>query len=48
MDDLGSEERNNGSRDIRSMADFRSWVEDMNLVDLPIVGRKFTWRRGKS
>ena len=32
----------------RSMSEFAEWVHDLNLTDLPIIGRKFTWRRGKS
>ena len=32
----------------RSMTKFRAWVNEINLIDLPIVRRKFTWRRGKS
>lgn len=43
---LCPEERNNGADISRSIMDFRSWVEDMGLVDLTLIGRKFTWRRG--
>ncbi|XP_016185231.1 uncharacterized protein LOC107626855 [Arachis ipaensis] len=28
------------------MRDFGNWIQDMNLVDLPLQDRKFTWRRG--
>ena len=30
------------------MRDFGDWINNMNLEDLPIMGRKFTQRRGKS
>ncbi|XP_057755950.1 uncharacterized protein LOC130975138 [Arachis stenosperma] len=32
----------------RSTEEFRSWVQDMHLVDLPLTDRKFTWFRGRS
>ncbi|XP_020969223.1 uncharacterized protein LOC107621162 [Arachis ipaensis] len=32
----------------RSAEEFRSWVQDMHLVDLPLTNRKFTWFRGRS
>ena len=38
-------ERSGNSNFTRSMEDFRQWVEDMNLVDLPLIERKFTWKR---
>ncbi|XLU25258.1 hypothetical protein S245_061324 [Arachis hypogaea] len=28
------------------MIDFKIWMEEMNLVDLPLQGKMFTWRRG--
>lgn len=28
---------------IGSMEDFRNWVQSMQLFDLPLVNRKFTW-----
>ncbi|XP_057734588.1 uncharacterized protein LOC130950040 [Arachis stenosperma] len=31
-----------------SAEDFKSWINDMELVDLPITDRKFTWFRGSS
>ncbi|XP_016186193.1 uncharacterized protein LOC107627894 [Arachis ipaensis] len=31
-----------------SAEDFKSWVLDMQLVDLPLTDRKFTWFRGQS
>lgn len=27
---------------------FRDWVKDNNLIDIPLNGRKFTWKRGNS
>ena len=32
----------------RSMEQFEEWVNDMGLVELQLIGRKFTWRRGLS
>ncbi|XP_016172734.1 uncharacterized protein LOC107615141 [Arachis ipaensis] len=32
----------------RSAEEFRSWIQDMHLVDLPLTDRKFTWFRGRS
>ncbi|XP_072072058.1 uncharacterized protein [Arachis hypogaea] len=32
----------------RSAEEFRSWIQDMHLVDLPLINRKFTWFRGRS
>ncbi|XP_057747648.1 uncharacterized protein LOC130966843 [Arachis stenosperma] len=31
-----------------SAEEFKSWVQDMQLVDFPLTDRKFTWFRGKS
>ncbi|XP_057719720.1 uncharacterized protein LOC130934150 [Arachis stenosperma] len=31
-----------------SADDFRSWIQDMHLVDLPLTDRKFTWFHGHS
>ncbi|KAL4276900.1 hypothetical protein AHAS_Ahas20G0253400 [Arachis hypogaea] len=31
-----------------SAEEFKSWVQDMQLVDLPLTDRKFTWFRGQS
>ena len=33
---------------IRSMEEFGEWINDMGLVELPLMGRKYTWRRGSS
>ena len=32
----------------RIMDEFDQWINDMELIDLPLSGRKFTWRRGSS
>nr|XP_025670270.1 uncharacterized protein LOC112770062 [Arachis hypogaea] len=31
-----------------SAEDFKEWVQDLQLVDLPLTDRKFTWFRGQS
>ncbi|XP_015937403.1 uncharacterized protein LOC107463174 [Arachis duranensis] len=31
-----------------SAEEFKSWVQDMQLVDLPLTDRKYTWFRGQS
>lgn len=40
------EERKGHSIAITSMEDFRNWADDMELIDLPLVGRKYMWHRG--
>lgn len=47
-EDLNIDERRGQSRKILSMRRFRGWVESLNLIDIPLNGRKFTWRRGNS
>ena len=32
----------------RSMEEFDEWISDMGMLELPLNGRKFTWRRGTS
>ena len=32
----------------RSMSNFDEWINNLGLIDMPIIGRKFTWRRGRS
>ena len=32
----------------RCMEDFASWVDELNLIDLPLGGQKYTWERGRS
>ena len=40
-------ERRGNNAIARSIVEFGEWVNDINLVDLPIVVRKFTWRKRK-
>ncbi|XP_016165059.1 uncharacterized protein LOC107607645 [Arachis ipaensis] len=42
------EERRGSAGLTRSAEDFKIWIQDMNLVDLPLTDRKFTWFRGHS
>ncbi|XP_016192510.1 uncharacterized protein LOC107633388 [Arachis ipaensis] len=37
------EERRGTTGLTRSTEDFKFWIQDMNLVDLPLTDRKFTW-----
>lgn len=30
------------------MEEFEEWINKMGLIELPLLGRKFTWRRGNS
>ncbi|XP_016199813.1 uncharacterized protein LOC107640826 [Arachis ipaensis] len=32
----------------RSAEEFKDWIQDMHLVDLPLTDHKFTWFRGRS
>ncbi|XP_015950798.1 uncharacterized protein LOC107475654 [Arachis duranensis] len=43
---LNTEEWNSGRGSAVGMSEFKQWIQDMNLVDLPLNGRKSTWRRG--
>ncbi|XP_025652805.1 uncharacterized protein [Arachis hypogaea] len=45
---LHSEERKGATNPPASSEEFRDWVHDMQLVDLPLNDRKFTWFRGRS
>ncbi|XP_057730108.1 uncharacterized protein LOC130945406 [Arachis stenosperma] len=42
------EERRGTTGLTQSAEDFKSWIQDMNLVDLPLTDWKFTWFRGNS
>ncbi|XP_057746700.1 uncharacterized protein LOC130965964 [Arachis stenosperma] len=42
------EERKDQDRLTASAEDFKDWIQDMQLVDLPLNNRKFTWFRGRS
>ncbi|XP_058754496.1 uncharacterized protein LOC131627673 [Vicia villosa] len=37
---------NRGSHSRRNMEDFRKFIEEMDLVDIPCIGGKFTWFKG--
>ncbi|XP_057756421.1 uncharacterized protein LOC130975687 [Arachis stenosperma] len=41
------EERKCATSLTRSAEDFKNWIQDMNLVDMPLTDRKFTWFRGR-
>ncbi|XP_015954321.1 uncharacterized protein LOC107478701 [Arachis duranensis] len=42
------EERKGQDRLTMSAEDFKNWIQDMQLLDLPLNNRKFTWFRGRS
>nr|XP_025675981.1 uncharacterized protein LOC112776161 [Arachis hypogaea] len=42
------EERKGQDRLTTSAEDFKDWIQDMQLLDLPLNNRKFTWFRGRS
>ncbi|XP_057529808.1 uncharacterized protein LOC130808348 [Amaranthus tricolor] len=45
---LHAGERTGSYRCDRSMNDFSEWITDLRLLDLPLHGLKFTWRRNES
>ncbi|XP_025638493.1 uncharacterized protein [Arachis hypogaea] len=45
---LQVEERRSNDRLPLSAKDFKDWINDMGLVDLPLTDRRFTWFRGRS
>ncbi|XP_016178005.1 uncharacterized protein LOC107620343 [Arachis ipaensis] len=45
---LHLEERKGATSIPASAEDFKEWVQDLQLVDLPLTDRKFTWFRGQS
>ncbi|XP_025638571.1 uncharacterized protein [Arachis hypogaea] len=45
---LRLEERKDAVSLPASAEDFMEWVQDLQLIDLPLTDRKFTWFRGKS
>ena len=45
---LKLEERKGCNSVLGSNDDFRAWINDMGLIDLPLVGRKYTWFKGNS
>ena len=52
MDDfnvvLHSGERNGSFRCDLSIREFSEWIEDLGLINIPLHGVKFTWRRNES
>ena len=45
---LHSGERTGLSLCAHSIQDFSTWINDLNLIDIPLHGLKFTWRRNNS
>nr|XP_029144568.1 uncharacterized protein LOC114924353 [Arachis hypogaea] len=45
---LNIEERKCTTSLTASTEDFKDWIQDMQLLDLPLNDRKFTWFRGRS
>ena len=41
-------ERSGTFRCDRSIREFSEWITDLNLIDIPLHGVKFTWRRNES
>lgn len=44
---LCQSERISMFRCVSSMNDFSNWIQELSLIDLPLHGLKFTWRRLK-
>ncbi|XP_025628356.1 uncharacterized protein [Arachis hypogaea] len=42
------EERKDAASLSRATKEFKLWIQDMHLVDLPLMDRKYTWFRGRS
>ena len=45
---LHSRERTGTVTCVRSMRDFSEWIDDLQLLDIPLQGMRFTWRRNAS
>ena len=45
---LSAEERKGGLICHSSVEDFSALIHDLNVIDVPLIGRKYTWVRGKS
>ena len=45
---LHSGERIGSFRCDRSMREFSEWIVELGLIDIPLHGVKFTWRRNES
>lgn len=42
------EDKNNGSPNLDDIRCAQSLIRDLNLLEPPLVGRKFTWTKGQS
>lgn len=45
---LSNEDRKKPNLDRAMMGRFRRWKDDLALLELPLVGRKYTWSNGQS
>ena len=45
---LNAGERSGSFRCDLSMREFSNWIEELGLIDIPLQGVKFTWRRNES
>ena len=45
---LALEERKGGSVFTRRIKDFYEWIQQMDVLDLPLIARKYTWIKGNS
>nr|KYP40877.1 hypothetical protein KK1_037764 [Cajanus cajan] len=36
----------NGEYGVRDMEEFNSFIRDMELIDIPLVGKRYTWFKG--
>ena len=43
---LNSDDKNNSNLDRAMMGRFRRWKDDLALIEIPLVGRKYTWSNG--
>lgn len=43
---LHNDERKGKNRVTRGMRDQKQWVESLRIIDIPLNGRKYTWKRG--
>ena len=44
---LHPRERSGTFRCVRSMKEFSEWITELKLIDIPLHGVKFTWRRNE-
>jgi hypothetical protein len=45
---LNNEDKNNSNLDRAMMGRFRRWKDDLALIEIPLVGRKYTWSNGQN